>query len=69
MFLVSFWLLLGLSILSLISIMMLSLFRQRELTRRQYVFSPFMNDGSESRGEMKRNAYVSEDLDEVWGRV
>jgi len=66
---VSFWLLLGLSISSLISIMMLSLFRHRELTRRQYAFSPFMNDGSESRGEMKRNAYVSEDLDEVWGRV
>lgn len=34
-------------------------------TRRQYAFSPFINDGSESGGEMKRNAYVSEDMHEA----
>ena len=64
MFLVRFLLLLGLSNLSLISLMMLSSFKHRELTRRQYAFSPFMCDGSESMGEMRRKAYVSEDKHE-----
>jgi len=34
------------------------------LTRRQYAFSSFTGDDSESMGEMRRKAYVSEDKHE-----
>ena len=51
--------------ISIHSCMMGSFLEHIHWTRRQYAFSPFMCDGSESRGEMKRNAYVSEDMHEA----
>jgi hypothetical protein len=41
---------------------MVSLLQSVFGTRRQYAFSSFMGDDSESRGEMRRKAYVSEDV-------
>jgi hypothetical protein len=48
----------------LIPHMMLSSFEHNSLTRRQYAFSSFMCDDSESGGKMRRKAYVSEDKHE-----